>query len=138
MGWVWERLRSTSHWNVWKRKFLTLKGSELQIFEMPPVSMQWFLYNNKYIVRQKGNQSDDFTCQQLTFCQPGVNLIRHLQLLLLFTAFILPVWEYSCLSLPLWWDTASRVRWKVAVLACYMLQIMIIDQNVNLMIVCTL
>ncbi|XP_020631141.1 gamma-1-syntrophin-like isoform X1 [Orbicella faveolata] len=37
MGWVWERLRSTNHWNVWKRKFLTLKGSELQIFEMPPV-----------------------------------------------------------------------------------------------------
>lgn len=38
MGWVWERLRSTNHWNVWKRKFLTLKGPELQIFEMPPVS----------------------------------------------------------------------------------------------------
>ncbi|KAJ7351795.1 hypothetical protein OS493_035520 [Desmophyllum pertusum] len=37
MGWVWERLRSTNHWNVWKRKFLTLKGSELQVFEMPPV-----------------------------------------------------------------------------------------------------
>ena len=42
MGWVWERLRSTNHWNVWKRKFLTLKGSELQIFEMPPVSIQQF------------------------------------------------------------------------------------------------
>ena len=42
MGWVWERLRSTNHWNVWKRKFLTLKGSELQVFEMPPVSMQSF------------------------------------------------------------------------------------------------
>ena len=38
MGWIWERLRSTNHWNVWKRKFLTVKGSELQIFEMPPVS----------------------------------------------------------------------------------------------------
>ena len=39
MSWVWERMKSTSHWNVWKRKFLTVKGSELQIFEMPPVSM---------------------------------------------------------------------------------------------------
>lgn len=39
MSWVWERTKSTSHWNVWKRKFLTVKGSELQIFEMPPVSM---------------------------------------------------------------------------------------------------
>lgn len=37
MGWVWERMKSTSHWNVWKRKFLTLKGPELQLFEMPPV-----------------------------------------------------------------------------------------------------
>lgn len=43
MGWIWERLRSTNHWNVWKRKFLTVKGSELQVFEMPPVATRDWL-----------------------------------------------------------------------------------------------
>ena len=45
MGWIWERMKSTNHWNIWKRKFLTLKGPELQIFNMPPVSTceaYWF------------------------------------------------------------------------------------------------
>lgn len=37
MGWAWERLKSTSHWNVWKRKFIAIKGSEFYIFDMPPV-----------------------------------------------------------------------------------------------------
>ncbi|XP_048590572.1 gamma-2-syntrophin isoform X2 [Nematostella vectensis] len=37
MCWVWERLKSTNHWNIWKRKFLTIKGPLLQLFEMPPV-----------------------------------------------------------------------------------------------------
>ncbi|XP_031555245.1 gamma-2-syntrophin-like isoform X2 [Actinia tenebrosa] len=37
MCWVWERIQSTTHWNVWKRKFMTIKGCEIALFEMPPV-----------------------------------------------------------------------------------------------------
>ncbi|XP_020896203.1 gamma-2-syntrophin isoform X2 [Exaiptasia diaphana] len=37
MCWVWERIQSTSHWNVWKRKFMSIKGSEIFLFDMPPV-----------------------------------------------------------------------------------------------------
>lgn len=53
MGWVWERMKSTNHWNVWKRKFLTLKGSELQIFNMPPViARDWLQSEISYSVME--------------------------------------------------------------------------------------
>ncbi|XP_067046604.1 gamma-1-syntrophin-like isoform X2 [Acropora muricata] len=53
MSWVWERTKSTSHWNVWKRKFLTVKGSELQIFEMPPVvTRDWLRSEASYNVME--------------------------------------------------------------------------------------
>ncbi|XP_068737422.1 gamma-2-syntrophin-like isoform X1 [Montipora capricornis] len=53
MGWVWERTKSTNHWNVWKRKFLAVKGSELQIFEMPPVvTRDWLRSEASYNVME--------------------------------------------------------------------------------------
>ncbi|KAK3699574.1 hypothetical protein QZH41_014275, partial [Actinostola sp. cb2023] len=45
MCWVWERIQSTNHWNVWKRKFMSIKGSEIFMFDMPPVITRDWLQN---------------------------------------------------------------------------------------------
>ncbi|XP_071497041.1 gamma-2-syntrophin-like [Diadema antillarum] len=37
-GWVEERLASNSHHNVWKPKFLAIRGADIIIFDSPPVN----------------------------------------------------------------------------------------------------
>ena len=46
MDWVYELLPSTPHTKVWKRKFLVLKKSEIQIYDSYPVSLLYKLLLN--------------------------------------------------------------------------------------------
>lgn len=82
MGWIWERLKSTSHWNVWKRKFLTLKGSELQIFEMPPVVTRDWLksevsYNLMEIVCHVCKEDEQLDKREHCFCVQSSSGVSH-------------------------------------------------------------
>jgi len=38
MSWTQERVSPARHWQAWKPKFLALKGTDICLFDMPPVS----------------------------------------------------------------------------------------------------
>ncbi|XP_063952910.1 gamma-2-syntrophin-like isoform X1 [Lytechinus pictus] len=48
-GWVEERLASNSHHNIWKPKFLAIRGADALIFESPPVNPRdWIRCERSY------------------------------------------------------------------------------------------
>lgn len=44
MGWISEGTSAPQPWYKWQTRFLALKGAELYIFELPPVSIHTLLF----------------------------------------------------------------------------------------------